>query len=351
MAKKPAHGLPDVFAKPGGAPARGTPLEDLPTAEANPDAHTPMAADSAAAPPAGTAGAAPLPSEPPRIGPGASQARPIPAGLPAAADKPGRRTGIGRTGIGGVPGLVWGILIVSLSAPLWEGVVLPSLGIRTQAERLTAQNTADLARQDARVAALEHQLASTNTQLDTMRADLALATLRATQAAGEARAVALLRLADALRGSDPFANELSVLRTVGGDSGKLQPLLAQLGPYATTGVPTSGELFQQLRTLRDSVASAVRQANPGSWMDVISWTGLSASQPSVHVDPGLRAAQLGLTHLAAGDINGAIEQIGQINDAFQADFGDWIAAAKGRLAANAALREIGNGISRPAGAQ
>ena len=62
MAKKPVHGLPDVFAKPGGAPARGTPIEDLPTDEANPDAHTPMAADSAAAPPAGTAGAATLPS-------------------------------------------------------------------------------------------------------------------------------------------------------------------------------------------------------------------------------------------------------------------------------------------------
>jgi hypothetical protein len=261
-----------------------------------------------------------------------------------AAAKPGRGTGVG-----GIPGVVWGILIISLSAPLWEGAVLSSLGIQTQTNRIAAQNAAGLARQDARVAGLEHQLASTNTQLDAMRADLALATLRATQAAGEARTVAMLRLADALRGSDPFATELSAIRAVGGDTGKLQPLLVQLAPYATTGAPTLGQLLQQLRGLHDSVARAVRQANPGSWMDLINWTGLNGQQPPAQIDPSLRAARLGLSSLAAGDIPGAIQQVSQVADAFQADFTDWVAEAKARLAADATLQEIDVQIARPAG--
>jgi hypothetical protein len=348
MAKKPAQGLPDVFAKPGGAPARGTPLEDLPPTAANTDAYTSGGSESALDPAAAPAGAVPPASEPPKPAHQASQAAPghapTRARSSAAAAKPRRATGVGS-----VPGLVWAILIVSLSAPLWEGTALSSLGIRTQSERIAAQNAADLMRQDARVATLERQLASTNTQLDTMRADLALATLRSTQAAGQARAVALLRLADALRGSDPFADELAVMRAVGADTGKLQPLLTQLAPYATTGVPTFVQLSQQLRSLRDTVARSVRQANPGTWMDLISWTGLSAPQAPVQVDPGLRAAQLGLTRLALGDINGAVEQVAQVDDPFQADFADWVAAAKGRLAADAMLREIDNGIARPAG--
>ena len=345
MAKKPVQGLPDVFAKPGGAPARGTPIEDLPTTAANTDAYTPVGSGPAVDTAAGPADAGASITAPPTPGPGAAQAPPRPARpAAAAAARPGRGAGLGA-----VPNLVWVILIVSLSAPLWEGPLLSGLGIRTQAERIAAQNAADLARQDARVAALERQIASTGTQLDAMHADLALATLRASQAAGQARAVAVMRLADALRGSDPFAEELAVLRAVGGDTGKLQPLLTQLAPYATTGVPTLAQLFQQLRTLRDSVARSARQANPGSWMDLISWAGLSATQTPVPVDPGLRAAQLGLTRLTAGDVSGAIAQLSQVDDAYQADFADWIAAAKGRLAADATLREIASGIGRPAG--
>lgn len=340
MAKKPVPGLPDVFAKPGGAPARGTPIEDLPTDEA--DSDQPLISTPVVEGTAGSADATPSANEPPKIGREASQTAPIRTGPSIATGKPSQSASIRA-----VPGLVWGILLVSLSAPLWEGAVLSSFGVRTPMERIAAQNAADLARQDARVAALEQRLVSTTTQLEAMRADAALASQRAAQATAQARAVALLRLDDALRGSAPFGAELAVLRANGGDAGRLRPVLVQLTPYAATGAPTLAQLLQELRVLHDSVARAIRQANPGSWMDLINWTGLNGQQTPVQIDPSLRAARLGLSSLAVGDIPGAIQQVSQVTDAFQADFADWITEARARLAADAALHEIDAQIAHP----
>lgn len=336
MVKKPAPGLPDVFAKPGGAPARGTPIEDLPT-EA-PDVDTPMAV--ASAPPGEPITGTEAPT---------SEAPTTPSRVAAAPATPAHAATGWRGGVRGIPAVVWGILIVSLTAPLWEGTVLSAFGVRSPGEQVAAQNAADLARQDVRVAALEQRLASTTMQLEAMRADAALASQRAAQATAQARAVALMRLDDALRGSAPFSAELAVLHANGGDVGGLRPVLAQLAPYAATGAPTLAQLLQDLRVLHDSVTRAVRQANPGSWMDLINWTGLNGQQPPVRIDPSLRAARLGLSSLAAGDIPGAIQQVSQVTDAFQADFADWITEAKARLAADAAVREIDAQIAHPLG--
>ena len=299
MVRKAAPGLPDVFAKPGGAPQRGTSLEDLPTAAVLPE------------PPGASAAAAPAES----VAPAASPPPP-----------PSRR----------VPALVWVVLVISLTAPFWEGPVLAGLGIRTPSERAAAQNAADLALQDATLAVLEQRLASTMTQLDATRADLALVAQRATEASTQARAEALLRLADALRGPGPFGSELAVMRATGTPS----PMLTQLAPYAATGAPTIVQLSRDLRALHDSMERAIRQANPGSWTDLINWTGLNGRQPAVPIDPDLRAARLALSRLAVGDITGAIEQASQIDGPFQAGFADWAAEANARLAADGVLREI-----------
>jgi hypothetical protein len=184
-----------------------------------------------------------------------------------------------------------------------------------------------------------------------MRAGVSQATQHATDAATQARTIALLQLAEALRGPTPFAAELAVLRGSGGDAGPLQPMLNQLAPYATTGAPTHDQLLRELRTLNDSVAHTVRQANPGSWMDIINWTGINGTQPPPRMDPSLRAIQQGLARLSVGDIPGAIEQASQVDDAYQADVSDWIMEAKARLAANAMLRQIDTVIARASGAK
>jgi hypothetical protein len=362
MGRKPAPGLPDVFAKPGGAPARGISLEDLPTTADDKEAHEaleheapeadpipePIATASAAATSAayatsGTSGSTPSPAPAPSHSPADPAHGPTVAAAEAATtgEAPGRRTR--------VPAIVWVVLIASLTAPLWEGTVLSGLGIHTPSARSAARNTTALEQQDARLTTLEQRLTSTTTQLDAMRANLTLAIQRATDATSQARAVALLRLADALRGAAPFATELAVVRATGSDTGKLQPALTQLAPYATTGAPTIDQLQRELRVLYDSVARAVRQANPASWTDLMNWAGLSGTQPPAQIDPNLRAARLGLTRLAVGDVTGAIEQANQVDGAYQTDFADWTLEANARLAADTALREIDTLVARPAG--
>jgi hypothetical protein len=246
--------------------------------------------------------------------------------------------------------MVWVVLAVSLTAPLWENPLLASLGVRGTAER-SAERTATMVAQDtARLAALEQRLAATTAQLDAMRAGVATATQRAADASAQARTVALLQLANALRGSAPFASELAALRATGGDTGALQPTLSLLTPYAATGAPTIDELLRELRNLNDGIAHAIGQANPGSWMDVIAWTGLGGRQPSSRIDPSLRAIQQAAARLATGDIAGGIEQASQVGDAYQAAVADWVMEAKSRLAADAALQQIDAAIAR-AGAQ
>ena len=252
---------------------------------------------------------------------------------------------------GRVPAVVWVILVVSLAAPLWENPLLASLGVQGPAERSAERSATMVAQDTARLAALEQRLAATTAQVDAMRAGLAAATQRAADAYAQARTVALLQLANALRGSAPFAPELAVLHATGGDAGALQPTLNQLTPFAATGAPTIDDLLRDLRNLSDGLAHAIRQANPGSWLDVITWTGLGGGQPASRIDPNLQAMQQAAARLATGDIAGGIEQASQVDDAYQAEVADWVTEAKSRLAADAALRQIDASIARAGGAQ
>ncbi len=341
MTRKPTFGLPDVFAKPGGAPARGTAIEDLPDHAADPAADA-ASHDWLATEPVGAAfGATATPAPPPPPPPAAPyQAATAPSRKPAAKSAP-------RARLAGVPRIVWFILLASLTAPLWESSLLSGIGISTPDQRIEARGIEAQRQQDVRIGALEQRLVSATTQIDALRADVALVSQHAIQANTEARAMALLRLADVLRGAGPFNAELAVLRATGGDAGALRPVLAQLAPYAATGAPTPDQLLREMRILNDSMARSYRQANPRSWMDVINWTGLNGTQPAVQIDPSIRAAQLGLSRVTVGDIAGAIEQASMVDGAYQTDFADWVTEAKARVAADAALREIGSQIARP----
>lgn len=384
MAKKPTAGLPDVFAKPGNAPARGTPLEDLPesaeqlvaqaataidppatqpaasshavtapiaaepVAAAAPVAPEPVVAKPAAAAPAAATPIVATPVEPPRMSPPPSMDH-TPTNHPTtpAAERIGDHRNTPLFG-DAAQTVAWIAVAIALSAPLWEGTVLWSIGIRTPAVRAADHDAAALAQQDAKLVAVEQRLAATTTQLDAMRTALATATQRATEATAEVRTLAMLRLGDALRGSNPFATELGLLRAPGSDTGGLAPALARLEPYAATGVPTLGQLQQDLLGLYKKMTRATDQATQGSWMGLISWTGLGGTQAAPRTNPTISAAWASVTRLAAADLAGAIEQASQVGGTFQSAFTDWVADAKARLAADQVLRQIDRLTSKTA---
>jgi hypothetical protein len=241
--------------------------------------------------------------------------------------------------------IAWLALIVALTSPLWEGTLLWSLGIRTPEIRTAQRTETALAQQQAALAAAEQKLAATAAQADSMRAAVTAATQRAATATEEVRTLAMLRLADALRSSNPFETELTILHSTGAD-GMLKPEFAQLQPYAAVGVPTLGQLRQDFRELYENMARTGQQAEPSSWRDLISWTGFGSGQPAPKNDPTLAAAWDGLGKLAASDLAGAIDQATRITGGFQAAFGDWIADARARLAADQALKQLDGATKR-----
>jgi hypothetical protein len=335
VAPKPKAGLPDVFAKPGDAPVRGTPIEDLP-----PTSETTAVSDEQGATPvtamAGEPASSPAP-EMAQVTGAHTQAPPIPPTGHAGSSRQGTAT------------LVFAsvALVVSLTAPFWEGTVLASVGINTPAMTMSEQVAVVLARQDAKLAGAEQRLAAATAQVDAIKGAVATATVRTQEVTAQARSLAMLRLADALQGSRPFAAELATLHATGDVSDDLKPMLTALEPYAATGIPTLGQLQQDFLALYDGVSRVTRQSAQTSWLDLISWTGLSGLPEAARTNPTLVALSTGLSRLAAQDIDGAIEQASLVGGNFQASFADWIADAKARVAANRTLRKVEELASKP----
>lgn len=409
MAKKPTVGLPDVFARPGGAPARGTPIDSLPPtagglpapgntppqaspvtpalpqAPAKPIApppdfsRAPPAADRPSAPdhvtdpapipimapaPIPAMAPAPMPATPPvpTVAPPLESA---PADPPLAAPRivetptpapppPPSRLAPPRPFYVRTKTIAWAALAISVAAVLWESAVFSPTGLGTPGFLAAKRDTAALAQQDAKLTTLERQLVVTTAQLELMRGTVATATQNAAAATREARRLAMLRLADLLHDSRPFAGELATLRAMADENIRLKPTLAGLEPYATIGVPTVDQLHRDLHAL---YASLMRTARPQSiWTKIGRWTGFGGGASASRLDPVIAAAQTGVGLLGAGDLAGAIQAIRQIDGPYQPAFADWVADARTREAANLILSQIGQmtqgsgpGLSGPGG--
>ncbi len=111
MARRPGPALPDVFARPGAAPARGTPIEDLPQDAAPPE---PVA-------------------EPPPPPPPAIEPQPV-------RYQTARRPGCRAPEVAPSP-LAIVALVISLTAPFWADYLLPIIGIRTTRSRASPNRT------------------------------------------------------------------------------------------------------------------------------------------------------------------------------------------------------------------
>ena len=369
MARKPAPGLPDVFARPGAAPSRGTAIEDLPQIEPpatpepeprpeprlepelqtppvppQPEPRTERVAPPPPAPPAPPpAAAASAPPEPPPEPPfddtyrPDSDARPTP---PAS----GRRA----------YALAVVALVISLTAPFWEDAALSTLGIRTPVGRAAEQSTLAAIRQDRRTEDISQRLAAAMAQITRQQAEFTTAMRRADQASTLIRTMALVRLNDTLRRPMPFAAELTVVRASGTDLGDLKPLLDQIEPYAATGIPGTAQLRQDFRTLYDQVARG-SGGGAGSWVNSLtSWARSKPPSQATTTDPSLLLLQTASARVAEGDIAGALEATRKVGGDYKPVFATWIDDAQARVAADALAERVSDMVTvalRPAAAK
>ena len=374
MARKPPA-LPDVFARPGAAPARGTAIEDLPLPPPEPvmepevlmaepvvepkpamprepvmEPEIPMAPEPVAEPvmppepvmkpePAIARAAAPPPApplqaEPPPPAPPIVAVTPKPPAeepyVPPVAATPAKSAG------GRALTLALIALVVSLSAPFWEDRVLSSLGIHTPAGRAVEQGTLAVLQQDRRTEDIAQRLSTATTQMARQQMEFTNAMQRADRAATLIRTMALVRLSDTLRRPMPFAAELAVVRASGTDLGELKPLLDQIEPYADTGIPGTTQLRQDFRALYDPIARGGGGAAQASWMgNLATWTHLRSATPAQ--PEGAQSLELLRTasaRLADIDIAGALEATRGVSDAYKPAFANWMDDAQARVAAD-----------------
>ncbi len=332
MARKPPPSLPDVFAKPGAAPPRGTPIEELPQI-AEPEAeaviHEPEPEPEPPPPPSPPPLAVAEPVPPPVLEPSYS----------APPSRPTRKQG----------GIVLAILaiIVSLTAPFWEDSALSLLGIRTPIGRAAELSTLAVVRQDGRTEDIAQRLTAATAQMTRQQAEFTTAMRRADQAGTMIRTMALVRLSDTLRRPMPFAAELAVVRANGTDLGDLKPLLDQIEPFAASGIPGTTQLRHDFQALLDQVQRS-DGGGASSWMgSLVSWTHLRKSAPAApEADPSLDLLQSASARLADVDVAGAVEQVGQVNELYKPVFASWMDDAQARIAADTIAEKVSNMVTQ-----
>lgn len=368
MARKPPPSLPDVFAKPGAAPSRGTAIEDLPLVidDSSPleppqvvTAPKPLPMPAKPVPVARAPEPPPAAPEPPPVmtvpGPFVAPEAVPPSPPPATQESDHAPAEPGTAPSPTTRGMALAVvaLAVALTVPFWEEPVLSALGIRTPVGRAAEQSTLAVLRQERRTEEIAQRLTAATALIAKQQAEFAAAVQRADAAAVLVRTLSLVRLNETLRRPMPFAAELAMARVSGNDLDEFKPLLDQIDRYADTGIPGVAQLRQEFRTLLEQVAPTSPATIP-SWIARLAvWVHLRSPTPiQADGDTSLDYLQLASARLADVDIAGAVQQAQRVGDPYRPAFSSWIEDAQARVAADSLAERISDmvtGSLAPAG--
>ncbi|MGQ9368734.1 COG4223 family protein [Azospirillum sp. ST 5-10] len=165
----------------------------------------------------------------------------------------------------------------------------------------------------------------------------------------ESRAQALVLASGQLRGalsSDrPFQAELEAVRTLAGSDGEVAGALDAVAPHAGQGIPTRSQLAERFEPLGSRIVRADLEGEGGSWVDQVKGT-LSTLVTVRRQGGGVvgNGAEAVVARAEAavndGNLAGAVDELAALKGPAAEAAADWVAAAKARLAADAALRTL-----------
>lgn len=154
--------------------------------------------------------------------------------------------------------------------------------------------------------------------------------------------LALGQLRAALRGSGPFAGEMTALLAIAGKTSKVATALAPIAGRAATGIATPAALRTRFAAVADAAVRASRlPANP-SWVDraahrvgaLVTVRRIGAQVTGTSVEARVARAE---ARLAAGDLAGAVAALNRVTGAAGVALTGWLTDARARLAAEHAL--------------
>jgi hypothetical protein len=157
--------------------------------------------------------------------------------------------------------------------------------------------------------------------------------------------LALANLRIAVAGSGPYAAEFAAAKALAPDRPELTQALAPLADGADKGIPSQAALAERFdRDTAPAILRAATQTQSDNWLDliwarlarlvVIRRVGPNGAEPS---DPTEAMVAKAANALRADDLAGAIKALEPLSGPAANAAAPWLAAAKERVAAEAAL--------------
>lgn len=175
-----------------------------------------------------------------------------------------------------------------------------------------------------------------------------LADLRAGAAAnrsGPALVLAVGQMREALRTSEPFAEELEAVQALAADDPAVAEALAAFSGRAEAGIPTAAELAARFDGVAGAVVRAAAEAGDGGWVEqaLAGLASVVTVRPTGEevggTGPGAAVARAE-ARLAAGDLDGAVAALASLRGPAAAAAADWLDGARARLAAERGLKAL-----------
>ena len=213
--------------------------------------------------------------------------------------------------------------------------------LATVVGRLEARPAPGLAAAGEAVAALTGEVEALGARLAELSGTAQQTDARTARALALALAAGQLRAAVAA--NRPFGEELAAVRQIAQHAPELAASLAALEPRAAEGIPDLVELQVRFPAVARAIVQAGRADAGGDWADrllaqmssIVSWRRMGLAGDTV--DAVVARAE---DRLGRGDVAGAVAQLQALAGPPTEAATEWLAAARARLAAEAAVKQL-----------
>ncbi|KJE34082.1 uroporphyrinogen III synthase [Thalassospira sp. HJ] len=203
----------------------------------------------------------------------------------------------------------------------------------------------ELARVESELAGVANEMRELSARLSTMEEEIRATSGLRVESRGQAIAMAVTILRDALQRGGPFVIALNQLERSAGDDEVIAEQIATLKPLSEQGAPTLEKLRQSFPIMAQEAVAAATDDHSGSVLDA-TWANIKKLVPIRRVDAAGEESLEGRlvlaeNALAQDDLDAAVAALqGVEGDHAAAAVSDWLRAAENRQTLNAAIATL-----------
>lgn len=203
----------------------------------------------------------------------------------------------------------------------------------------------ELARVESELAGVANEMRELSARLSTMEEEIRATSGLRVESRGQAIAMAVTILRDALQRGGPFVIALNQLERSAGDDEVIAEQIATLKPLADQGAPTLEKLRQSFPVMAQEAVAAATDDHSGSVLDA-TWANIKKLVPIRRVDAAGEESLEGRlvlaeNALAQDDLDAAVTALQGIEgDHAAAAVSNWLEAAENRQTLNQAIATL-----------